>query len=125
MLRCRVAAKRRMATNTHSLPINTDRRRARVDAQVAYEEAREELASLIVALRTIGQRAARIAAVDQSIELDPEEPLQSEAELLMLATAQFEGIDFKTHRELGNAIVAARKQVAGEKALALALGCKL
>jgi hypothetical protein len=114
-----------MATNTHSLPINTDRRRARVDAQVAYEEAREELASLIVALRTIGQRAARIAAVDQSIELDPEEPLQSEAELLMLAPAQFEGIDFKTHRELGNAIVAARKQVAGEKALALALGCKL
>lgn len=80
---------------------------------------------MIVALGTIGQRTARIAAVDQSIELDPEEPLQSEAELLMLAPAQFEGIDFKTHRELGNAIVAARKQVAGKKSLALALGCKL
>jgi hypothetical protein len=114
-----------MATSAHVLQVHSDRRRARVDAQVAYEDAREELASLIVALATIGQRAAYIAAVDQSIELDPEEPLQSEAALLMLAPAQFEGIDFKAHRELGNAIVAARKQVAGKKALALALGCKL
>jgi len=104
---------------------DTDRRRQKIDAQLAYEEAREELASLIVTLGTIAERAAHIVAVDRSIELDPQEPLQSEAGLLMLAPAQFEGLDFKTHRDLGNAIAAARKHLAGKKALAAALGCNV
>jgi hypothetical protein len=40
-----------------------DRRRQRVDAQVAYEEARENLAGRIFQLQEIGKRAGRIPSI--------------------------------------------------------------
>lgn len=104
---------------------DVDRRRQRIDAQVAFEDATQTLASLIVQLMTIGKRASHIASVIGAIQLCPAEPLQSESKLLMLAPGDFEDLQFAPLRELGNAIVAARRDVAEARALALALGCKL
>jgi hypothetical protein len=99
-----------------------DLRRQRIDAQVAYEEATERLAGLIGKLKTIGQRSAHVASIIGAIELCPAEPLQSESNLLMLAPCDFEDLQFGSIRELGNAIVDARRKVAEAKSLAVALG---
>jgi hypothetical protein len=109
-----------------TLPMTDDsRRRQRIDAQMAYEEATEFLAGLILKLKAISRRANRIATVTGAVEIDSPEPLQSESPLLLLSPAEYEGIDFDTVRELANTIVLARKEVTQAKALARAMGCNV
>jgi hypothetical protein len=102
---------------------DTARRRQRIDAQVAYEEALATLAGLIFQLQVIGKRASHVAAVLGAVALDPAHPLQAEAPLFMLSSADYQDIDFAPVRELTNAIVLARKEVTQTKALARAMGC--
>ena len=113
-----------LPTNQH-LMTDTERRRQRIDAQVAYEEAGAALAGLIFQLQTIGRRAGRIAALTGAIEIDPREPLKSESPLLMLSEAEYQDMDFATVRELTNQVVLARKEVTQAKTLARAMGCNV
>jgi hypothetical protein len=114
-----------MITTGQHFVADTDRRRTRIEAHAVYEEAEEKLAMLLFELNTIGRRAAKISTIARAIEVHPTEPLQSESKLLMLAPSDFENLNPDSLRELGNAIVAARREVAEAKALALALGCKV
>jgi hypothetical protein len=104
---------------------DADRRRTRIDAQVAYEEAVERLATLVHQVKTIGRRATKIGEVIHAIQMSPAEPQQSESALLMLAPGDFESLQFAPLRELANAIVAERREVTETGALARALGCNV
>jgi hypothetical protein len=114
-----------MITAEQHFIADADRRRTRIEAQAVYEESEERLATLIFEVNAIGRRAAKISTISRAIEVRPAEPLQSESKLLMLAPSDFENLKLDSIRELGNAIVVARREVAEAKALALALGCKL
>jgi len=114
-----------MATSVQITMNDTERRRPRIEAQVAYEEASERLACLISQAAAIGRRSGKIAKILSCLELDPKDPLRSEADLLMLGLADYEDITFDSVRKLGNTIVAARKEVTQAKYLAVAMGCKL
>jgi len=102
-----------------------DKRQQQISAQMAYEDATAELASLILKLKEIGKRAAHIASVLTSVPLEPVNPLNAESNLYKLSHAEFEGIDYETIRETTNAIVLARKSVTETKALARAMGCSV
>jgi hypothetical protein len=97
----------------------------RVEAQVAFEEKQEALGGLLLKLRAVEQRAAKLSRTIRAIEFDPTEPHKSEAALLMLCPADYEGMEYATVRELGNEIVAARRDVTEAKALARAVGCRV
>ncbi len=114
-----------MLTGDQFVTTDIERRKQRVDAQVAFECATENLASLLFTAKAIGSRAQKIATTTAALELCPEEPLQSESRLLQLAPGDYQDITFATLRELGNRIVLARKEVAEAQALARALGCKV
>jgi hypothetical protein len=84
----------------------------RMEAVFAHEEAKDERSRLIFELKAIGRKAAKIAALAEAIENEPESPLQSEVPLLMLTQRDFEGMDFNTVRGVANSIAASRKKVA-------------
>jgi len=111
-----------MVVNDQFVMSSADIRRQRIEAQVAREEAEETLTALIVKLKTIGNRARRISALVDAIELSPANPLQSESALLMLSPDAYEDIDFVTVRAIANSIAAARRDVAGKSALNTAMG---
>lgn len=102
-----------------------DRRHQQIAAQMGYEDALAELASLILKLQEAGKRAAHIANVLNSVPLETAEPLHAEVNLFKLSPAEFQGIDCATIREIANAIVLARKSVTETKALARAMGCSV
>jgi len=104
---------------------DTDRRRQKVDAQFAYDEAVATVAGIILQLKTISRRAALIASRTGTIEVHVKDSLKSEGPLFALTDDDFEGIDFATIRELTDSLVLARKEVAGAEALARALGCNI
>lgn len=114
-----------MLTGDQFVTTDIERRKQRVGAQVAFEDATENLASLLFMAKTIGNRAQKIASTMAALELCPDEPLQSESRLLQLAPGDYQDIAFATLRELGNRIVLSRKEVAEAQALARALGCKV
>ncbi len=104
------------------LSTDSDRRQIRISAQVLYEEALEHLSGLISQLKTVGERTRKINSLISAVRLDPDNPERSEANLLMLATGDYDGIDFDTVRNLGNSIAAARKDLREKESLAAGLG---
>ena len=113
-----------MEISTHFHVTESERRRQRIEAQVAYEEAVGRFASLVFKLRETGRLARNLHAIINAIELDPAEPLQSESRVLMLAPDDYKDIQFAAVRELANEIVLARREATEARALATALGCK-
>ena len=99
-----------------------DIRQQRKDAMFAEVEAREELSRLVLEMKVIGKRAAKIAALAQTVEDAPERPLHSEADLLMLTPDAFKGLDFETVRALANSIAGTRKEVIDTAAATAILG---
>lgn len=93
-----------------------------IAAQDAYEESVKNLAALIFRLKTIGQRHEHIAAIIRDIQINPKDYLRSEARLLALSPGDYEGFDFDSDRDLGNAIVLARKAAVEAHILAQSLG---
>ncbi len=104
---------------------DTDRRRQKVDAQVRYDEAGETVAGIIFQLNIIGQRAASIADRLRKVPITVEDHTSSEGPLFALTAEDFEGVNLSAIHDLTHALVSARKDMAGVKALARALGCKV
>lgn len=111
-----------MVVNDHYLMTDKDKRRQRIEALVECDEAVDNLATLVSKLKTIGKRTRKLAAAIEAIEVESDQPLQSEAGLLLLAQDDYEDIDFATIRALANSIAAARKEVTGALALKHSLG---
>ena len=104
---------------------DTSRQRARIEAQIAHEDALGKLATLIHEAKVIGRRATKIGEITHALQLSPEQPLHSETALLMLAPGDFQDIQFASLREVANAIVTARREVTETGVLARAMGCNV
>ena len=113
-----------MVTNDSFVMSAEDIRRQRGDALLAYDEALSNLERLVVELKTVMRRGRKIVGLIEPIEVETDQPLCSEAELLMLTAGAFDGFDFPTIRGLANAIAAARRELAEASETKRILGCR-